>query len=66
MAGLTPEPAWANTYCLHTWPLGDLVAHELSPDCVCAPEQSESEIRGDTWLLLTHHSLDQREAREAS
>lgn len=51
--------------CVHALPLDDLIQHEATEDCVCAPE-TEAVFREDgsnSWLLV-HHSLDGREANE--
>lgn len=45
----------------HTYPVGDLIEHELTEDCICGPEVEPVE-RGDGsfgWLY-SHHSLDGR------
>lgn len=47
---------------LHVVPLGDLVDHEPSDECVCGPETIRIE-RGDGsdgWVI-SHHALDKRE-----
>jgi hypothetical protein len=45
---------------LHVHPLGDVIAHEMSDDCPCVPEQRP--VTGG-WLAV-HHSLDGRETGE--
>jgi hypothetical protein len=57
-------PLWANTYCLHTWPLDDLLEHELSPTCPCAPGEEPYMQQGEKWFLYVHSSLDGRELTE--
>jgi hypothetical protein len=50
----------------HIIPVGDLIDHEVSDDCVCGP-QAEPISREDgsmNWLYV-HHSLDGREKDEA-
>jgi hypothetical protein len=51
----------------HVVPVGDTIAHELSDECVCGPDQElvEDDAGGYEWLL-THHSLDGRERAEQS
>jgi hypothetical protein len=51
---------------VHVHPANDLVEHDtVSDDCVCGP--SMRPVRQDdgsiTWVI-THHSLDGREAKE--
>lgn len=50
---------------LHTYPVGDVIEHELTPDCVCGPECVPIELDGGgfNWHYR-HHSLDGRELRE--
>lgn len=50
---------------IHVTPIGDLVEHEASEDCVCVPttEPVEREDGSVGWLHI-HHSLDGREANE--
>jgi hypothetical protein len=53
----------ANT--LHVHPLGDLIEHELTDDCVCGPEQRPGKrADGSVGWLVIHHSLDGREKTE--
>ena len=51
---------------VHTYPLNDLIAHELDgDDCPCGPT-TEPVPAGDGsigWVIV-HHSLDGREANE--
>jgi hypothetical protein len=49
----------------HVLPIGDVVEHIESDDCVCGPrtERVERTDGGDGWLTV-HHSLDGREATE--
>lgn len=53
---------------VHTYPLGDLIEHEVDGDsCPCGPTV-EPVFRDDGsngWHVL-HHSLDGREFREAA
>ena len=53
---------------LHVAPTRDTVAHDTStaePDCVCGPTFAPVEDDdGSIGWLLTHHSLDGREASE--
>jgi hypothetical protein len=50
----------------HVHPVNDLIEHDtVSDDCVCGPgmrpvRQNDGSI---TWVI-THHSLDGREAKE--
>ena len=60
---------------LHVVPVGDVVEHDTSPDCICGPTLDTvrpagtrscdcgcvPEQVGMTWV---HHSLDGREASE--
>lgn len=51
---------------LHVYPLGDLIVHDTqSDDCVCGPGMRP--VRRDdgtiAWII-THYSLDGREAKE--
>lgn len=50
----------------HIVPIGDLVDHDQSDDCVCVPtsELVVNEGESDGWIV-THHSLDGRETAEA-
>jgi hypothetical protein len=50
----------------HVCPVGDLVDHEMTDDCVCGPrsEQVPREDGSFGWLVV-HHSLDGREREEA-
>lgn len=51
---------------LHELPVGDLIAHETTRDCVCGPI-SVPVVRddGSTRSILVHHALDGREQLEA-
>ncbi len=51
---------------VHTYPLSDLVEHELEGDgCVCGPTLIPVEREdGSIGWLVVHHSLDGREQRE--
>lgn len=51
----------------HVFPLGDLVEHEETEDCICGPEVEPVErADGSFGWLYSHHSLDGRatEVRE--
>lgn len=51
---------------VHVYPIGDLIEHDTdSDDCVCGPttEHVPGDDGGDGWVI-THHSLDGREAHE--
>jgi hypothetical protein len=50
---------------LHVIPVGDLVEHDTSDDCVCVPrsEPVERDDGSHGWLVV-HHSLDGREQIE--
>ena len=51
---------------VHVYPIGDLIEHDTdSDDCVCGPtaEYVPGDGDGDGWVI-THHSLDGREAHE--
>lgn len=49
----------------HVIPVGDLIQHSDEDDgsCVCGP--TVEHVEPDGWLY-THHSLDAREAKEAT
>ena len=49
----------------HVVPLGDLIEHDLTDDCMCGPRQQLVKIAdgSDGWLVV-HHSLDGREEQE--
>lgn len=49
----------------HVYPDADLVEHGFDEDCICGPTP-EPVLRedGSNGWLYTHHSLDNREARE--
>lgn len=55
-----PEPG-----TVHVTPVGDLIAHDLTPDCLCnpTPDLVVNTGRPDGWVQI-HHSLDGREAYE--
>ena len=56
---------WAVVDTVHILPIGDLIAHELSPDCPCQPVEQEGERKtGTAFWLFTHSSLDGRELTE--
>lgn len=51
---------------IHVYPLDDIVEHETTgDDCACGPTtEPVSREDGTLGWLVTHHSLDGREARE--
>jgi hypothetical protein len=50
---------------LHVVPVNDLIEHDTLGDCPCGPETRPVERDdGSFGWLVTHHSLDGREARE--
>lgn len=51
---------------VHARPRHDLIWHPPTKDCVCGPatEVCYRIVDGEPVLLLVHHSLDGREARE--
>lgn len=51
----------------HVIPVDDAVGHEPNENCVCGPTPKLAKTRrgGDGWLMV-HHSLDQREKKEAA
>jgi hypothetical protein len=51
---------------VHTLPLGDLIEHEnVGDDCPCGPTiEPVPRDDGSFGWLISHHSLDGREARE--
>jgi hypothetical protein len=62
---------WCTCYDLadpshvHVHPLGDQLTHSLDEDCVCGPTAAlVSDADGDDAYVITHHSLDGREANE--
>lgn len=60
-----PDPDHADH--VHSYPVDDLIEHELSPDCVCGPacEPVPREDGSFGWVYR-HHSLDGREQREGA
>jgi hypothetical protein len=50
---------------IHVKPVGDLIEHESTEECVCGPA-TEAVFRddGSTGWMVVHHSLDGREATE--
>lgn len=50
---------------VHVIPLGDLIDHDRTDGCICGPtsELQTHDDAPDAWLV-THHSLDGREATE--
>lgn len=56
----------ANPDVVHTYPVNDLIVHELEgDDCPCGPT-TEPVPRDDGSMgwLISHHSLDGRELHE--
>jgi hypothetical protein len=53
---------------VHVTPVNDLIEHEeVSDNCVCGPTTEPVERDdGSIGWLITHHSLDNREAKEVS
>jgi len=53
---------------VHVHPGGDLIDHDLeSDDCVCGPGMRPvRRADGSIEWIVTHHSLDGREHREAA
>lgn len=50
----------------HVMPVGDLIIHTYQ-DCPCGPTvEPVPRSDGSMGWLITHHSLDNREANEAS
>lgn len=51
---------------VHTYPVNDLIEHELTgDDCPCGPTtEPVPRDDGSFGWLISHHSLDGREARE--
>lgn len=50
---------------VHTIPLDDQIIHDHSADCPCGPTAAPSPMpEGRTGWIVTHHSLDGREASE--
>lgn len=48
----------------HVMPTADLVQHEPTEHCVCAPAIKRADTPdGDGWIYI-HHSLDGRERTE--
>ena len=65
------EPRWRHHVegdsPYHVWPVSDAVEHALDDDgdCVCGPTVEPVEgHEGYIGWLITHHSLDGREATE--
>lgn len=50
---------------VHVWPVDDLVAHVAQVDCLCGPAVEYPSVANGA-VLVTHASLDGREAREAA
>lgn len=51
---------------IHIHPIRDLVAHTLDADCVCGPltVHMQDLVTGETWWLIRHHALDQRDVHQ--
>lgn len=50
---------------LHVLPVADLIDHDTSDDCPCGPTtEPVPRPDGSMGWLITHHSLDGREAHE--
>ena len=50
---------------VHILPLADVIAHDETDDCVCGPTtEPVTRTDGSISWVLTHHSLDGREANE--
>jgi len=49
----------------HVVPVDDLIAHDVSEDCICGPECIPVERDdGSIGYIYSHHSLDGRELLE--
>lgn len=49
---------------VHVTPVGDLIDHDTTEDCVCVPAAVPvPRSDGSTGWVITHHSLDGREHR---
>lgn len=53
---------------VHVYPVNDLIDHDIDGgDCLCGPRiEAVKRDDGSCGWILTHHSLDGREFREAS
>ena len=53
---------------VHVYPVGDLIDHDIDGgDCPCGPRiEAVKRDDGSYGWVLVHHSLDNRESREAS
>lgn len=50
---------------IHTVPVGDLIEHEETEDCVCGPRcDPVTRPDGSMGFVYIHHSLDGREMYE--
>ncbi len=50
---------------VHVVPIGDIIEHDLSDDCICIPNQKPvTRDDGSIGWLATHSSLDGRELSE--
>jgi hypothetical protein len=50
---------------LHVVPIGDLIQHDTTGECVCGPTEQPVKARdGAVGWIAVHHSLDGREADE--
>ena len=60
---MTDDPRRA--HAVHVIPVGDLIAHPTDEHCPCGPDTLPvARDDGSTGWVITHHSLDGREARE--
>lgn len=57
-SGGTPPPDPINRWRMHVVPLNDLRDHVADMSCWCDPAVSED------GMVVTHHSMDQRELYE--
>lgn len=64
--------SWSVLYDLddndvHVIPVGDLIGHDLTGDCVCRPrfDLVKCALGQDGWVVV-HQSLDGREAGEGA
>lgn len=49
----------------HVVPVGDLIEHPLTDDCLCGPRvEAVQREDGSTGWMYVHHSLDGRELTE--
>lgn len=65
MSGWQTDRSTDNANEVHVVPRDDLVAHVRSDDCACGPTTEPVQREdGSYGYLITHHSLDHREASE--